>query len=267
MKKLHVISTTLLISALSCNALNRPLAVTATGAIAATAFIGYKTAQNAAKLAPLHEKVQSEHTLLGDTQNTPFFRWKRDFWPTARAMQSDRENVKRAFGAAFVNKELVVCLQDGTIIAQPTWLDIKAAIVNEKETLRADLLFLENNFLTIRPIFSFMSSRGFVYDYKTACKQAGVDPYANMSWTQAQEQQVETLVKEIYNQKLPVTFGLPNLVAITGFNYSLAASIYWRLFKFFKRLEALEGIVSELAVGYDAVYVRPQETPLTVVVK
>jgi hypothetical protein len=264
---MHFIAAATMITALSCNAASWPLRITATGVAAATAVIGYKTVKNYTALVPLHEKVQSEHVLLGDSraQSTSMYRWKRDFWPTARAMQCDRENVKRAFSAAFVNKELVVCNAANSIICQPTWLDIKAAINREKDELRKDLIFLENNFLTIKPILPFMNSRGFMYDYKAACKAVGVDPYANMSWNEIQEQHVETLVKNIYNQKTPVVCGLPNLVTITGFNYSLAASIYWRLFKLFKRLEVLEGIVSELAVGYDAVYIRPQESSVNVV--
>lgn len=254
MKSLRFIISAVLITSLSCNATNWPFNITATGCVATTAIIGYQTLKNYQALVPLHEKVQSEHTLLGDStpQEGSFYRWKRDIWPTARFMQQDRENVKRAFSAAFVNRELVVYAIDGSIIVQPTWLDIKAAINNEKGELRQDLLYLEQHFLT-----SFLNY-GFIYDYKAACKQAGVDPYANMAWTQAQEERVEALVKEIYNKKSWLLF---------GFNYSLAASIYWRLFKFFKRLEVLEGIVSELAVGYDAVYVRPQGNPLTVVLK
>jgi hypothetical protein len=270
MNKVRTLTATILFAAVSSvSATNWPLNCAAAGCVVTAATVGYKTLRGYQVLAPLHEKVQSEHVLLGESsaQSSSFCRWKRDIWPTARAMQHDRENVKRAFSAAFVHKELLVYNSANTVLMQPTWLDIKEAVIREKEDIRKDLLFLENNFLTTTPLLSFMSSRGFVYDYKTICKTVNADPYATMAWTEAQEQQIEVLVKKLYNNKGPVTFGLPNIIALIGFNYSLAASIYWRLFKFFKRLEVLEGIVSELAVGYDTVYVRPQENNVSVTLR
>lgn len=270
MNKLQTLAATLLITVCSsASATNWPLTCAATGCALTAAAVTYKTIVGYQTLAPLHEKVQSEHVLLGESssQSSSFYRWKRDMWPTARAMQHNRENVKRAFSAAFVHKELLVYNSANTILIQPTWLDIKEAIIREKEELRKDLLFLETNFLTTNPLLSFMNSRGFVYDYKSICKTVNADPYATMAWTEEQEQQVELLVKKLYNQKAPITLGLPNLIAFNGFNYSLAASIYWRLFKFFKRLEVLEGIVSELSVGYDNIYIRPQESVVAVTVR
>lgn len=263
MKK-FLIASLIATSACQAASFSTVVAFTSTGAVAT--YITYRTIKNYQKLAPLHEKVQSEHALLGDS-TIRLYRWKRDFWPTARAMMCDRENVKRAFSAAFVNREIMLCNAHGILIQQPTWLEIKAAIAYEKDELHRDLLFLEGHFLTVKPVLPFMNARGFVYDYKAACKKADVDPYAPMSWSEGQEQRVEASVKELYNQKMPITFGLPNIIALPGFNYSMAASIYWRLFKFLKRLEVLEGIVGELAVGYDAVYVRPMENTLNVVVK